>query len=66
MVKNESYLTEWFTKGCYNIKLVFLLFNVSELLKFQMSGFTSVQVKYKVQNRPFPSRAKQNDKMGHI
>ena len=42
------------------IKLVFPLFKVSELLKLQMSGFASVQVKYKVQNRHFFSHAKQN------
>ena len=53
-------------KGFKNIKLVFPLFKVNEPLKFEMSGSASVQVKCKIQSRPFFSHAKQNEKMGHI
>ena len=51
--KNKSYLTHWHTKGFQNIKLVSLY---SESVSHENSkclNFTSVQMKYMVQNRPF-------------
>ena len=51
-VKNESYLTQWHTKGFHNIKLVSLYSNSVSGENSKCLHFASVQMKHIVQNRP--------------
>ena len=52
-VKNESYLTQWHTKGFQNIKLVSLYSESMSCGNSKCLHFPSVQMKHIVQNRPF-------------
>ena len=52
-VKNESYLTQWHTKGFTNIKLVSLYSKSMSHENFKCLQFASLQMKNIVQNRPF-------------
>ena len=60
--KNESYLTQWHTKGFQNIKLVSLYSKSMSCENSKCLHFASVQMKNIVQNRPFFSHSKQNEK----
>ena len=59
---NESYLTQWHTKGFQNMKLVCLYSKSVSHENSKCLHFASVQMKHTVQNRPFysliPSRMK--------
>ena len=60
--KNESYLTQWHTKGFKNIKLVSLYSKSVSCENSKCLHFASVQMKHIVQKRPFFSHSKQNGK----
>ena len=64
--KNESYLTQWHTKGFQNIKLVSLYSKSVTCENSKCLHFASVQMKHIVKKRPFFSHSKQNEKMSHI
>ena len=64
--KNESYLTQWHTKGFQNIKLVSLYSKSTSCENSKCLHFPSVQMKHIFQKRPFFSHSKQNEKMSHI
>ena len=66
--KNESYLTQWHTKGLQNIKLVFTYSKSVSCENSKRLHFVSLQMKHihVVQNRPFFSHSKQNEKVSHI
>ena len=51
--ENESYLTQWHTKGFHNIKLVSLYSKSVSCGNSKCLHFASVQMKHIVQNRPF-------------
>ena len=62
--KNESYLTQWHTKGFQNIKLVSLYSKSVSCENSKCLHFASVQMKHIVQKRPFfliPNRVKKNE-----
>ena len=62
--KNESYLTQWHTKGFQNIKLVYLYSKSVSCENSKCLHFASVQMKHIVQKRPFfliPNRMKKNE-----
>ena len=61
MNKNESYLTQWHSKGFQIIRLVS---HYSKSVSHENSKclhFASIQVKHIVQNRPYFSHSKQNE-----
>ena len=60
--KNESYLTQWHTKGFQNIKLVSLYSKSVNRENSKCLHFASVQMQHIVQKRPFFSHSKQNEK----
>ena len=64
--KNESYMTQWHTKGFTNIKLVSLYSKSVSHKNSKCRHFVSVQIKHIVQNRPFFCYSKQNEKVSHI
>ena len=64
--KNESYLTQWHTRGFQNIRLAFHYSKSVSRENSKCLHFASIQVKHIVQNRPFFPHSKQNDKMSHI
>ena len=64
--KNESYLTQWHIKGFQNIKLVSLYSESVSCENSRCLHFASEQLKHIIQNRPFFSHPKQNDKMSNI
>ena len=51
--QNESYLTQWHTKGFQNIKLVSIYSNSLSRENSRCVHFASIQMKNIVQNRPF-------------
>ena len=53
MNKNESYLTQWHTKGFQNIRLVFHYSKSVSREHSKCIHFASAQMKHIVQNRPF-------------
>ena len=59
--QNESYLTQWHTKGFQNIKLVSLYSKSVSRENSKCLHFASVLMKHIVQNRPFFSHSKQNE-----
>ena len=60
--KNESYLTQWHTKGFQNTKLVFHYSKSMSRENSKCLHFASVQMKHIVKKRPFFSHSKQNEK----
>ena len=64
--KNESYLTQWDTKSFQNIKLVSLYSKSVSCENSKCLHFATVQKKHIVQNRPFFSHSKQNDKKSYL
>ena len=64
--ENESYLTKWYTLGFRNIRLVSIYSKSVSRENSKCVYFVSVQMKNIVQNRPFFSHYKQNEKMSHI
>ena len=64
--KNESYLTQWHTRGFQNTELVFHYSKSVSRENSKCLHFPSVQMKYIVQNRQIFSHPKQNDKTSHI
>ena len=60
--KNESYLTQWHTKGFQNIELVSLYSKSASCENSKCLHFASVQMKHIVQKRPFSSHSKQDKK----
>ena len=64
--KNESYLTQWHTRGFQNIKLISLYSKSVSRENSKCLHVASVQMKHIVQNNPFFSHYKQNDKMSHL
>ena len=60
--KNESYLTQWHSKGFQNIKLVSVYSKSVKRENSKCLNFASVQMKHIVQKRPFFSHSKQNEK----
>ena len=60
--KNESYLSQWQSKGFQNIKLVSLYSESVSHGNSKCLYFATVQMKHIVQNRPFFSYSKQNEK----
>ena len=60
--KNESYLTQCYTKGLINIKLVSLYSKSVSCENSKCLHFASVQMKHIVQKGPFSSHSKQTEK----
>ena len=60
--QNESYLTQCYTKGFQNIKLVSLYTNSLSCENSKCLHFASVQMKHIVQKTAFCSYSKQNEK----
>ena len=60
--KNESYLSQWHSKGFQNIKLVSLYSKSLSRGNSKCLYFATVQMKHIVQSRPFFSHSKQNEK----
>ena len=60
--KNESYLTQWHTNGFQNIKLFSLYSKSVSHENSKCLHLASVQMKHIVQERPFFSHSKQNEK----
>ena len=62
VLRNESYLTQWHTKGFQNIKLVSFYSKSVSRENSQCLHYVSVQVKHIVQNRQFSSLVEKNKK----
>ena len=64
--KIESYLRQWYTKCFQNIKLVSLYSKSVSCENSKCFHFATVQKKHIVQNRPFFSHSKQNERKSYL